>query len=91
MIAFGLLLPVCYFQVITLKTKLIFLKAKPKSLNPFLFLLRDQKGAVLVISLYHSEEENMLGEGRERSRRNSGPMTASLTARITHLVPWTRT
>ena len=77
MIAFGLLIPVCYFQVITLKTKLIFLKAKPKSLNPFLCLLRDQKGAVLVISLYHSEEENMLGEGREKSRRNSGPFKTS--------------
>lgn len=96
MIVFGLLIPVCYFQVITFKTKLIFLKAKWNSQNPFPFLLRDQKVAVLVISLYHSEEENMLGEGKAKSRRNSGPfktfwMAASLTARIIHLVLWTRT
>lgn len=95
-IVFGLLIPICYFQVITLKTKLIFLKAKRKSPNPFLFLLRDQKVAVLVISLYHSEDENMLWEGRAKSRRHSGPfktswMTASLTAQIIHLVLWATT
>lgn len=77
MIVFGLLIPVCYFQVITLKTKLTFLKAKPKSLNLFLFLLRDQKVATLVISLYRSEEDNTLREGRAKSRRNSGPFKTS--------------
>lgn len=77
------------FQVIALKTKLIVLKAKAKSPNSFLFLLIDQKVDVLVTSFDHSED-NMLGEGRAKSRRNLGPfktfcMRAPLPAWITHL------